>query len=180
MNDATVAILTETWFSKGNKRVSAALNVLSQRDGISFIRRDRNTRGGGVALAFDSNKSDFKKMALKSLRGNEFEILVGKGKLHGIKKSHLVVACYLPPAYSAKQTKDFFDVLTDAISEARAQCPDSWVTVGGDWNGRPLGDITSLFPDLLVVDSPPTRKNATLDVMVNNYCLLYTSPSPRD
>ena len=124
--------MTETWFSRGNKKVSAALNVLSQRDGISFIRRDRNTRGGGVALAYDSNKSEFKKLALKSLKGSEYEILVGKGKIHGIKKPHLVVACYLPPSYSAKQSREFFDVLTDAISEARTQTPDSWVTIGGD------------------------------------------------
>ena len=43
MNSATLAILTETWFSMGNKRIAHELNVLSQRDGISFLRKDRNT-----------------------------------------------------------------------------------------------------------------------------------------
>ena len=60
-------------------------------------------------------------------------------------------------------------MLTDAVLEAKTQSPDSWITIGGDWNGRPLDDITRLFPDLMVVDSPPTRKNATLDVGINNY-----------
>ena len=47
-------MLTETWFSKGNKKVAHELKVLDQRDDIKFLRRDRDTRGGGVAIAFDS------------------------------------------------------------------------------------------------------------------------------
>ena len=65
MNSATLAILTETWFSMGNKRIAHELNVLSQRDGISFLRKDRNTWGGGVAIAFNSAKMDLKKLPLK-------------------------------------------------------------------------------------------------------------------
>ena len=169
MNNSTVALLTETWFSKGNKKVAHELKILAQRDGISFLRRDRNTREGGVALAYDSSRAEFKKLSLKSLKGKDLEILVGKGKVHGVKKSHIVITCYVPPSYTRAKDREFFDVLTDAISESRSLFPDAWVTVGGDWNGRNLDDITRLFPDLSVVDSPPTRKNATLDVLINNY-----------
>ena len=154
-NKATLALLTETWFSKGNKKVAHGLNILSQRDNISFIRKDRNTRGGGVAIAFNSSKIEVKKMPLTSLAKSPFEILVGKGKMIGVKKCHIVVACYIPPSYNSRQNKEFFDALTDAISEARSAVPDAWITIGGDWNGRSLGDISKLFPDLVEIPSPP-------------------------
>ena len=153
-NKATLALLTETWFSKGNKKVAHGLNLLSQRDSISFVRKDRNTRGGGVAIAFDTSKIELKKMSLKSLAKSPFEILVGKGKMIGVKKCHIVMACYIPPSYSSSQNKQFFDTLTDAISEARSVAPDAWITIGGDWNGRPLSEISKLFPDLQEVLSP--------------------------
>ena len=167
-NKATMALLTETWFNKGNKKISHDLNILDQRDNIRFIRRDRNTRGGGVAIAFDHSIIDLKKMSLKSLHKSGFEILVGQGKLNGNKKKQLVFACYIPPSYSTKQNRDFFDTLTDAISETQSIVPDAWITLCGDWNGRSLSEIMRLFPDIVEVMSPPTS------------CLLYTSPSPRD
>ena len=170
MNSATLAMLTETWFSKGNKKVAHELNILSQRDGTSFLRKDHNTRGGGVAIAFNSAKMEMKKLPLQSLKGSELEILVGRGKLHGIKKQHLVFACYIPPSYSSSQNKQFFDVLTDAISEARSIAPDAWVNIGGDWNGRSLAEVSRLFPDIAEVPSSPTRKDTTLDIIANNYC----------
>ena len=122
-----------------------------------------------MAIAFDSTKADFKKMPLSCLKGKDWEILAGKGKIHGVKRVHLLFACYIPPSYSSKQNRDFFDALTDAISEARSQEPDAWVTLGGDWNGRQLGGVSSMFPDMACIASPPTRKNATLDIIMNNY-----------
>ena len=101
MNKTLMALPTKTWFSKGNKKIAHDLKTLSLRDGISFLRRDRDTRGGGVAIAFDSSKLDLKKLPLKSLRGSKLEILVGRGKMTGIKKNHVVFVCYIPPSYSS-------------------------------------------------------------------------------
>ena len=94
---------------------------------------------------------------------------MGRGKNNGVKKPHIVVACYIPPSYGTKQSKEFFDVLTDAVLEAMSMSPDSWVTIGGDWNGRPLDELTKLFTDLVIIDSPPTRKTVTLNVVIGNY-----------
>ena len=169
MNRATVAMLTETWLNKGNKKISYDLGLLAQEHDIHVLRKDRTSRGGGVALAYDSRMSDFKKLPLKSLAGTSLEILAAKGKINGVKKPHLVFVCYLPPSYNAAQNAHFFDKLTDAISEARSKHPESWVTIGGDWNNRDLGPILSLFPDLAPVRSGPTRKTATLDIQMTNY-----------
>ena len=131
MNDLTVALLTETWFNKGNKKIAFDVKTLDQKDNTSLLRRDRSSRGGGVALAFNSNTCDFKKVQLKMLRGSDFEILAAKGKIHGVKKPHLIFTCYVPPSYSSSQTKQFFDLLTDAVSEARSKHPEPWITIGG-------------------------------------------------
>ena len=158
MNKSTVALLTETWFNKGNRKLAHDLNHLNQQHDISLLRRDRSSRGGGLAIAFDSKTAEFKKAQLKILKGCEHEILVAHGKMNGVKKSHLVIVGYIPPSYNSAQNKSFLDVLSDAISEARSKFPESWVTLGGDWNNRDIGSVLALFPD----------------------CLLYTSPSPRD
>ena len=62
MNDSTVALLTETWFNKGNKQVAHELEILDQRDDIVILRKDRTSRGGRVALGFNSKKAEFKKL----------------------------------------------------------------------------------------------------------------------
>ena len=159
--------------------------------GIELIRKDRDSRGGGVAIAFDSNKCSFKKLALDSLKRSKMEIVGAMGKINGVQKGHLAFSCYLPPNYTRDQTISFFDTLVNAISEARSKYPGSWVSIGGDWNERSLSPLAVNFPDLDWTQSPPTRKNKTLDILVTNYrphienvtvnaCLLYTSPSPRD
>ena len=60
------------------------LEDINQEHGISFIRKDRNSRGGGVAIAYDSNKIELKKLSLKSLRGKKFEIVASAGKIIGV------------------------------------------------------------------------------------------------
>ena len=169
MNRSTVALLTETWFNKGNKKTAHDLQVLNQKNGIAVLRKDRTSRGGGIAIAYDQKIASFKKIPLNTLRGSKFEIMAASGKINGIKKNHIVFVCYLPPSYTASENRLFFDVLTDAVSEAHSKFPESWVTIGGDWNNRALDPVLDLFPDLSIIPSAPTRKDATLDVVVANY-----------
>ena len=104
MNNTTVALLTETWLTKGDKLTKKRLQEIEMEHGIKIIRKDRNSRGGGVALAYDSKLSGFEKIKLKSLVGCPFEILAAGGKIHGFKKQHLVFTCYLPPRLTALES----------------------------------------------------------------------------
>ena len=87
------------------------------------------------------------------------------GKLNGIKKKHIVVSAYLPPNYVRDQNREFFECLSDAILEVKSKFPDSWITVGGDWNRRSLSPITDAIPDLVEIKTPPTR-----GMLVWTYC----------
>ena len=51
------------------------LEEAEQKDNIKFIRRDRDSRGGGVAITFNTTKGDFKKLSLKTMVGKRFEIV---------------------------------------------------------------------------------------------------------
>ena len=55
--------------------------------GIEIIRRDRDSRGRGVAVAFNSNLMNLKKLDLNAIKGKKkFEILAVRGKVKGYKK----------------------------------------------------------------------------------------------
>ena len=55
MNSTTVALLTETWFQKRDKQLKLQLEEVELKSNISFLRRDRDKRGGGVSIAYDRN-----------------------------------------------------------------------------------------------------------------------------
>ena len=169
MNRSHLALLTETWFYKSDSQLKSQLTDFKDEHGISLIRKDRDSRGGGVAVAFDSHTCNFKKLVLNSLQKSRFEIVGAVGKLNGVKKEHIVFSCYPPPNYTRDVTDSFFETLVDAISEARAKHPGSWLTIGGDWNERSLSPIAVNFPDLDWIRSGPTRKSKTLDILVTNY-----------
>ena len=111
-------MLTETWLYRSDSQLKKLLVDISDRDGVSFLRRDRDSRGGGVAIAFNSKLCQFRKLSLNSLKKSKFEIVGAVGKLNGIKKEHIVFSCYIPPSYTRDQSISFFESLVDAISEA--------------------------------------------------------------
>ena len=98
----------------------------------------------------------------------QFEILEVRGKLKRYSKDLTVFSCYLPPKLSKKESCEFFDVLTDAITEAKTTSK-GWLVVGGNWNGRSLKTILDLFPDVKTLGTPPTRKDRTLDIICTNF-----------
>ena len=75
----------------------------------------------------------------------------------------------MPPNYNVRESALFFHKLVDAVNEARSKYPEAWVTIGADWNGRDLQPLLQAFPDLSKIATPPTRADATLDIVVSNY-----------
>lgn len=168
MNSLTIALLNETWLYKSDKPVKKIITDMKNEHGYDLIRRDRNSRGGGVAVAFDSRKISLKKLQLSSLRNCQYEILATRGKLRSYKKEITVFSCYLPPKLNKNESQNMIECLADAIGEAKSTS-DGWFLIGGDWNGRALGLLLQLYPDLAVVQTPPTRKNRTLDILLSNF-----------
>ena len=64
INKSTISLCTETWFQKNDKQLKKMLEEAEQKDNVRFIRRDRDSRGGGVAIAFSTDRGDFKNCLL--------------------------------------------------------------------------------------------------------------------
>ena len=86
VNKTSIAILTETWFQRRDRQLKRQLEEIEMKNNISFVRNDRDKRGGGVSVAFNSSVSDFRKIQLECMKGKKFELLAVVGKLHGIQK----------------------------------------------------------------------------------------------
>ena len=77
-----MAILTETWLYRNNKHVKKELRGIFDQYGLSTLRKDRDSRGGGVAVVYNSRVCELKKLQLKSMKGNsKLEILAAAGKI---------------------------------------------------------------------------------------------------
>ena len=73
-NESNVAMLTETWFYKSDSQLKNRLLEIKNRDSVCLIRKDRDSRGGGVAVAFVESKCSFTKLALNSLKRQNLKL----------------------------------------------------------------------------------------------------------
>ena len=93
---------------------------MKNETGITLIRKDRDSRGGGVTIAYNSSQIMLKKLPPNSLKHKpQFEIVAARGKLRGYKKEVNVFSCYLPPKLNRAESLDFMDTLSNAIAEAK-------------------------------------------------------------
>ena len=65
--------------------------------------------------------------------------------------------------------RQVLESLTDAISEAKAKSDNPCIVIAGDWNRYKTDLITTMFPDLTVHPTGPTRGTATLDYTFTNF-----------
>ena len=65
MNKLFLAIINEPRFYKSDAKLKHILEEVKNETGIEFIRKDRDSRRGGVAIAFDSNLVSIKKIAFE-------------------------------------------------------------------------------------------------------------------
>ena len=157
------------WFHKSDKQAKHLLQEVKNETGITLIRKDRDSRGGGVAIAYNSSQITLKKLFLNSLKHQpQFEIVAARGKLRGYKKELSIFSCYLQPTLNCAESLDFMDTLSNTIAEAETSS-DGWFVVGGDWNNRSLTGILDMYLDLIKIKTPPTRKDNVLDIILTNF-----------
>ena len=153
------ALLTETWLTK--KVCSRRkMDDLTLGANISFIRRDRGSRGGGVAIAFNPNLLKLTKFPVPQNQVNA-EIVCAVGNSPITKRKIALIAVYMPPSIRRAELDGYIYTLVDLMDNIRTKYEDPVVLLGGDFNNKDIGRLTTAFPEL-------------------KPCLLYTSPSPRD
>ena len=136
--------------------------------GIKILHKSRDGRkrnaGGGVAIAFDTDSSNFKRRQLgPDAKGPEMMCLVGK--IRKITRKIAVIVAYLPPRMRVGKHQKFCEVLTTGIDSIKSQFKDPLIVVAGDFNHRELSGNAGLA----AVPTSATRGDNTLDVVFTNY-----------
>ena len=164
-SDLHLATVSETWL-KDNKHTTLSVADLALGENIQLLVKNRRTRGGGVAIAFDDRK-----MSLKELKiaGNRFEMIGAVGKTIKDTRKILVYSVYFPPKQPAQKTRDMLLLLADSIEKAKLEFDDPYVVIGGDFNHVDITPAIEDFPDISQYPMMPTRGNVALDSAASNF-----------
>ena len=92
-SDLHLATVSETWL-KDNKHTTLSVADLALGKNIQLLVKNRRTRGGGVAIAFDDMKMSLKEF---KIAGNRFEMIGAVGKTIKDTKKDSGVLCILSP-----------------------------------------------------------------------------------
>ena len=140
-NSLHFTILTETWLTP-KLCPPRVLSDLTTGANLSFIRRDRGSRGGGVAVCYDPTKIRLSKLTIDNDTDKEIVCAVGNCCL--TKRKIVILAVYLPPSMQASQLSAALETVVEYINKAKTKFPDPIVFLGGDFNNKNLGAVLTL------------------------------------
>ena len=163
--DLTFFAITETWL-KNDKKTRAEIENLFESEKIRVLTRNRGSRGGGVALAYDSARADFKIIKLQS---NHHEILCCEGRVVGISRPVIVFCVYLPPKMSPETLERLRDFMSDNLEVINSKYEDPLIVITGDINKKNFGPAIVDFPELVLLSTDPTRGASHLDLVYTNF-----------
>ena len=206
--NASVAVLTETWLTDGQS-LDDDLADLEHGAGVGFLVRNRRpgirgTCHGGVALAYRKEAVDMRNLQFDN--DDDFEVVAGIGSMKGHSRKIIVVGAYLPPNYSLARGTAALDFISDLIMDLKRKYREPYIVLAGDFNQWDAAAAVDDFPDIVEAKVGPTRLDRSIDRTFCSfgaesfgtlepletddglkksdhrvaYCLLYTSPSPRD
>jgi exonuclease III len=162
-----IVCVNETWLN-GNIDDSEILN-----SDYTILRKDRETRGGGVLLAIktDSFKS------VREVHQNQYIEIISAEITTSSNSRLLICSCYRPPNADQNWLNNFNHYLNDVCS-----CYENIILVGDfnmphiSWNSpeNTTGAIEISFLDLMndyflsQLNNKPTRRNNVLDLVLTN------------
>lgn len=169
--DLTYAIITETWFSDGDKLQSEAENLLLGHGLNSFtLNRPPGRAGnshGGVAIIYRDSLAQAKIFDFPN--PDCFEVLCVKFNLIGVKRNVFAISAYMPPGYRVGRARSCLDHIRALIGEIKAKFDNPYINLAGDFNQWEIQKAVEDFPEILENAGGPTRKNRTIDRIFSNW-----------
>ena len=169
--DVAAAIVSESWLKPGLQLEQEILNLRNEENADLFhfsrkISKKGRPAGGGIAII--TNRSYCIMKELKITRGKS-EIVCTVGKINGCSRKLVIIGIYISPRCRAPQVHDALERVADVIRKVKDLFPDPFIALGGDFNKAKIEEASNEFPDLTIVNSPPTRGDAKLDLMATNF-----------
>lgn len=156
-------IVSETWLRKG--RQLEAFKGELQANHMGIIHRNRLSCGGGIAIIFDSNKMSLKE-SFRFRAGTEAVCKVGRCAVSNRRK--VIVGFYIPPKTDSTGLLGFKVQLKEKLEQIKADIGEFDLYVGGNANRKDIRDSFESFPSVQMLQTRPTRGDATLDVCFSN------------
>ena len=163
--DLHFALLTETWLTT---KVCSTRRMMDLTIGanISFIRRDRGRRGGGVAIAYNPLKIKLKKFPVGGEPGTEIVCATGNTPLS--KRKIALISVYIPPSVSGPALDSYVYTLVELMDNIKIKFPDALIFLGGDFNRKEMDRFCTAFPDMRPIEAGATRRGHALDEVYTN------------
>ena len=160
--DTSISLITETWLTtQSNQQLTDMRDAL----GYECIRQDRGSRGGGVAIIYKTG--DLHMQQIKT--GTKNEIVAALGRRTGQRRKTVAIAAYLPPNLDAEKSDEVLQEIVNLIGTFKRRYNAPYFIIGGDFNKRNIKKELKVYPDLTLVDTPPTRGPNTLDLVFTNF-----------
>ena len=143
-NDSDIVCITETWLSDEIPDNAIAMH------GFSLFRKDREKRGGGVAIFVKSN-IQCKRLSVPDIPESVTEILwlqMRPCRLPRAVSSILIAVVYHPPHASADDNYKVYNHIQGVVDSHLACHPDSLICIVGDFNPNSTNISSSRFRQL--------------------------------
>ena len=163
--DTSLALITETWL-RNEHRMNEQQQNMSDGLGYTCMRMDRLTGvGGSVAIVYKN--SDITMQQLKV--GGDYEIVAALGRRTGQRRKVVVICAYIPPNFDAEDGDGVLAKIVDLIGTYKRKYNSPYFVIGGNFNKREIGRELRTYPDLSLVQTPPTRGKNVLDLVLTNF-----------
>ena len=171
-HDLSFMIVSETWLTQ-SPDLDIMTNDLKHRDGLEILVKSRKKKinsnrnpGGGLAIIFRKSLITLLPIRVKT---NGFEIIAARGRIPNNSRPVFILGVYLPPSLPANDSMLALDTISDIVAKIKQDNKSPLVVIGGDFNNFDICDSVSDYNDIEKILSPPTRGNATLDVVATNF-----------
>ena len=166
-NQLHFALLTETWLDKKHcpPRTMSDLTIGAN---MNFIRRDRGSRGGGVAVVFNPTKIRMNRFQFVKQQNDNTELVCSLGNCALTKRKIAAMSIYLPPGLTAAELALSLQTLIDCTQQILTKHPDAIIFIGGDFNNKNMSVFCAAFPAIKPIRPGATRGNACLDDVYTN------------
>ena len=172
-----LCIIFET-FEREEKRLNTILNE-NQFKSISYYRKNR-APGGGCAIVFNENRFTVSNLEITAPPGVEscWALFVPKCQDNRFMKVKRIAvgSYYISPKSRHKQ--ETIEHIIETIHVLRAKYDnDINYIISGDFNRTPISDILDSYGALKSILSVPTRKSATLEIILTDLHTLFHPPT---
>ena len=113
-----------------------------------YKNRPPNNRGvahGGVAIFFKKSRLELK--TFKMHNPDSYEVITLVGKISGLARKIVGIACYIPPNYPVPRGRGAMDFITQCLNQAKQKYDDPMIVLGGNFNQWDIGESMSDFVD---------------------------------